>query len=95
FYQIAVTFYFIIGVLEITHWLILKGPVSVASLLAISNTNFAEASEFAGIQAISLLLFIIPYFILFYLSLINFPKNHTSKYRSFLLGNILLLIGLF
>lgn len=95
FYLLVVIFYFIIGVLEITHWLILKGPLSVASLLAISNTNFAEASEFVGIQAISLLLFLIPYFILFYLSLINFPKKYTSKYRFFLLGNIFFLIGLF
>ena len=95
FYQLVVIVYFIIGTLEITHWLIMKGPLSVASLLATSNTNFEEASGFVGIQAASLLLFLVPYFILFYLNLINFPKKYNSKYRFFLFGIILLLIGLF
>ncbi len=95
FYQIIVIFYFIVGLLEITHWLLLKGPLSVASLLAISNTNFTEASEFVGVQSISLLLFLIPYTILFYLSLINIPQKYTSKYNYFLAVIILFIIGLF
>ncbi len=95
FYQLTVVFYFIIGFLEITHWLLLKGPLSVASLLAISNTNFNEASEFLGIQSISLMLFLIPYTILFYLSLIDIPKNYKPKYIFFLGGLTLFIIGMF
>lgn len=95
FYQISVFFYFSVGFLEITHWLILKGPLSVASLLAISNTNLTEAYEFAGVQTVSLLLFLVPYIILFYLSLINVPKKYSSNYKFFLIGLILFIIGLF
>jgi len=95
FYQIIVIFYFIVGLFEITHWLILKGPLSVASLLAISNTNYIEASEFVRVQALSLLLFLIPFVILLYLNLKNLPKKYNSKHKFFLGGFILLIIGMF
>ncbi|MCB0509866.1 MAG: sulfatase-like hydrolase/transferase, partial [Bacteroidetes bacterium] len=44
-YRLAACFYFITGSLEIIHWSLLKGPISVLSLIALVNTNPSESSE--------------------------------------------------
>ena len=49
-FQLTNLFYFIIGLIEITHWVIIKGPISVTSILIISNTNLQESIEFFDLK---------------------------------------------
>jgi len=74
-YQSATLVYFIIGSIEITHWIILKGPLTITSLLVISNTNYQESLEFIDLKATSWLLILVPYTLLFIYSF-RHPPNH-------------------
>lgn len=83
FYRIAAILFFSVGVFEIGHWLVLKGPVSTASLLAFSNTNFVEATEFLSVVNVGSMLSIIPYSILFFFAL-KLPNISYSSYHKYL-----------
>jgi heptose-I-phosphate ethanolaminephosphotransferase len=85
FYYFAASIYFLIGFIEITHWIILKGPITITSLLVISNTNFQEANEFFDLKASIGLLLLIPYFLLFVFSLRTNLELKTSKFKNYLI----------
>ena len=91
FYKIAVVLFFFIGLLEIAHWLILKGPVTIASLLAFSNTNFDEASEFMSVVPFSSIILLLPYCILFFFA-IKPPKQIYNPYHKYII--IVLISGI-
>jgi len=95
FYNLVVVFYFIVGFIEITHWFLLKGPLSITSLFMVSNTNYNEASEFLGAKLSPILLLLIPYCFLFYLALKRPIKMEIPKYKFFIFGLILFILGLF
>lgn len=78
-YYFAVVLYFIIGLIEIGHWIIIKGPLTLTSLLVISSTNLQEAVEFFDLKATLWLLVLIPYTYLFYMALKHTPKIVNSK----------------
>jgi len=89
-YKIAVIFYFIIGFIEICHWIILKGPLTITSLLVMSNTNHEEAMDFLDLKAGSGLLVLILYSVLFIYALRNSPKYYNSKNRYYFLVGVAL-----
>jgi len=94
-YQVAIAIYFIIGFLEISHWVLLKGPITITSLLTISNTNYQEASEFLDLKATNKLLVLIPYTLFSIYAFVNPPKIHKSKNKLYLISLILLILGSF
>lgn len=84
-YQIGTIVYFLIGFIEITHWVILKGPVTITSLMVLANTNYNEAVEFVDLKVSFWLLILLPYAILFIFSFRNPPTLNTSKKKSYLI----------
>jgi len=94
-YQITALLFFLIGFIEISHWIILKGPITLTSLLVISNTNLEEAIGFFDLKASAQLLLLIPYFLLFIYSLHHTPKFEPSKIRIFIIGAVLLVASVF
>lgn len=66
------------GVIEISHWLISSGPLTVTSILVISNTNMQEAVEFLNLKASFGLLILLPYILL-----IVYAFRHPPEYQNF------------
>lgn len=94
-YKLTVILFFIIGILEITHWLIMKGPMTITSLLVISNTNFEETIDFLNLKGSFSLILLVPYTYVFIRALR--PPNLLPKSSIKNLFNIsyLAVIGLF
>lgn len=62
--KIGTIIFFIIGLIETSHWILIKGPITVASILTLGATNFQESMEFLSIKSSFLLLVIVPYIFL-------------------------------
>ncbi len=45
-HKIATVIFFAIGFTEIIHWILIKGPVTVASILTLGGTHFDESFDF-------------------------------------------------
>lgn len=58
--------FFLMGLIEISHWLIIKGPLTTTSLLVIGNTNSQEAFEFLSLKSSIYLIVLLPYAFLFF-----------------------------
>lgn len=84
-YQIGTIVYFLIGFIEITHWVILKGPITITSFMVLANTNYNEAVEFVDLKVTFWMLILIPYTILFIFSFRNPPVLNKSKKKSYLI----------
>ncbi|MDY7396652.1 phosphoethanolamine transferase [Aureibaculum sp. 2210JD6-5] len=95
FYKIAVVLFFVIGLLEIAHWLVLKGPVTIASLVAFSNTNYDEATEFLSVIRLRSIILVLPYFILFLLALKSPSRVYNSNYKYLLMLLVGFIIGMY
>ena len=94
-FQLISTFYFVVGFIEIGHWVILKGPITITSLLVMSNTNLPETIEYFDLKATSGLLILIPYVFIFILSLRYKPKYFQSQTRRFIIGFAMLIATVF
>lgn len=94
-YQLASLVYFFVGFVEISHWIILKGPLTITSILVMSNTNLQETIEFFDLKATSGLMILIPYIFLFFFSFQHSPKYYQSKIRPYLIGVVLLVSAIF
>lgn len=94
-YTIIVFIYFIDGLINLLHWIILKGPLSASSLFVLLNTNLSEATDFLDIKLNYKILFIIPYFIFFYLALKFKPSKIESKNEKYILLGICVFALLF
>ena len=68
-YRTILTIYFLIGCIEIAHWIVLKAPISLTSLLVLSNTTLNEAIGFMEVQSTFWLIILIPYLVLYILSI--------------------------
>jgi heptose-I-phosphate ethanolaminephosphotransferase len=77
-YQFIAILYFFFGFIEITHWIILRGPLTTTSLLVMSNTNLQESLEFFDLKATMELLILIPYISLFIIAI----KYKSTHYQS-------------
>ncbi|MCK5168674.1 MAG: sulfatase-like hydrolase/transferase, partial [Bacteroidales bacterium] len=89
-YQFATLLYFFVGLIEISHWIIIKGPLTITSILVISNTNPQEAMEFFNLKASVELMILIPYTFLFFLSFRHSIRCYQSKIKPYLIGVVLL-----
>jgi heptose-I-phosphate ethanolaminephosphotransferase len=94
-FQFANFFYYTVGLIEISHWVILKGPISVTSILVISNTNIQEAVEFFDLKATYGLLILIPFTIIFVLSIRKKIIPIIHPFKSYVVFTVILLIIIF
>ncbi len=99
FYKTAVILFSIVGCIEVLHWIILKGPLTVTSLLVVSNTNFNEASEFVTQKATFWFLLLLPYIWLFFRTWKNPPRTRAFKGKflissSILFGSLIFISGM-
>ncbi|MDA3953736.1 MAG: phosphoethanolamine transferase [Bacteroidales bacterium] len=94
-FQIANFIYFIAGFIEICHWTIIKGPISLTSILVIFNTNLEESIDFFNLKATYGLLILIPYTIVYFLSIRQSTPNLESKIKTYILSIVLLFAAIF
>ena len=66
--RLGAVIYLLIGIIEIAHWSIVKGPITVTSILVLGNTNYQEASEFMSLKASAWLLMLLPFLLVFVLA---------------------------
>ena len=72
-YVAVATLLFIDGFINLFHWCLLKCPLNASSIFVFMNTNFNEASEFMTVKMTPLLLLLLPYVLLFILTLRHIP----------------------
>ncbi len=94
-FQLVNFFYFMVGFIQISHWVILKGPISLTSILVISNTNYQEAIEFFDLKATYGLLILLPFALVYLLSTRQPTPHINSPYRSYTLLIVLLISTIF
>jgi len=68
FFRLAAVVFFIMGFMEIVHWIMIKGPVTITSIMVFLNTHGQEALEFLSLKKSWSFLFLIPYVYLFIFS---------------------------
>ncbi|WP_435625414.1 phosphoethanolamine transferase [Flagellimonas sp.] len=78
-YQIGVCVYFVLGFIEIGHWIIMKGPLTIKSLLVIGNSNYEEAVSFLSLKSSWALLLLVLYTVLFIFAFRTSPKKLRVK----------------
>nr|WP_299172535.1 phosphoethanolamine transferase [uncultured Allomuricauda sp.] len=93
-YQIGVCIYFIIGLIEIGHWIIMKGPLTIKSLLVIGNTNYEEALSFLSLKSSWALLLLVLYTVLFIFAFRTAPKKIKVKNTLVHIGAIVVVFAL-
>lgn len=76
-YYTIVSLYYIAGFINIGHWVILKGPLTLSSLMVIANTNFQESVEFFDLKATGGLFIILPYSFCYILALKYKPSKQS------------------
>jgi heptose-I-phosphate ethanolaminephosphotransferase len=81
FYYIVVLLCFVIGFVNLGHWILIKTPVTVTGLFVMFNTNLEEALGFATAKNSLAYGLVIPYFVLFFLALRYPPKPNATKGR--------------
>ena len=95
-YRMAVAVLFLDGLLNLTHWLVLKCPLNVSSLFVLLNTNGSEAMEFVSLKASLRWLLLLPY--LFFVVMAFRRVLALPSQKSLLWGvraALLLFVGLF
>jgi heptose-I-phosphate ethanolaminephosphotransferase len=68
-YVMVVLVFFVEGFISLSHFLLIKGPLTASSLFVMVNTNLNEAKEFLELKAGLRLLLLLPYFFLFSLAM--------------------------
>jgi heptose-I-phosphate ethanolaminephosphotransferase len=91
-FKIILTLIFIENLLNLVHWLIIKGPLSVSSLFVVANTNLLESSDFLKLKLEFHFLLLLPYIGLFVFALLKTPKVQYSR-KSFIFLIIMLLFS--
>ncbi|MFY0644621.1 MAG: sulfatase-like hydrolase/transferase [Bacteroidia bacterium] len=84
--RLASIIYLLVGIIEITHWVIVKGPITVTSILVLGNTNYQEASEFMSLKGTPWLLLLIPFVVLFVMAWRSTPQLLTYKRKKVVLA---------
>ncbi len=89
-YRTSVFIYFLIGIIEVSHWIIIKGPLTTTSILVLSNTNLQESIEFMDLKASAGLFVLIPFMLLSFYSFRKTPPYESSKTKLYLAVFLLL-----
>lgn len=94
FYYFAAILVFVNGSIMLTHWLMLKGPMTATSLFVVFNTNYNEAVSFFRLKNNATFFLLIPYVVLFILSMrftFKIPRKKSLTY-SVILGLVVLIV---
>lgn len=70
---------FLAGLIQSIHWILINGPVTVTSLLVVSNTNYSEAIDFLNLKSSFLLLLLIPYVYVAYKAFTKIPDYGNAR----------------
>lgn len=85
YYKSILIFYFTLSLIETLHWLILKGPLTLTSLLVISATNYTESVGYLSLKVGLNLLLLIPLFVLFIKATKKVPVIKLSKLKKYII----------
>src|SRR5690606_34549270 len=97
FYFLATILVLINGFIMLTHWIILKGPLTSNSMYVVFNTNYEEAGGFLNVNSGYEFLLLLPFIILFILSLeytFKYPRIRGRK-ELYILSTVVLIIFVF
>lgn len=94
-FRSAVILYFFIGLIETSHWMLIKGPLTLSSLLVISNTNFVETIDFFDLKASAELAILFPYTLLFLFCIRNPPLVRHSEIKPVIVAIVIISSSLF
>ncbi|WP_339334951.1 phosphoethanolamine transferase [Croceitalea sp. MTPC9] len=92
-YKIALWAYFLIGFIEIGHWITMKGPLTFTSLIIILNTNYEEAVSFLELKSTWGLIVLIIYSAIFIFALRISPKKKKVKNKLIHIGSVVIIFG--
>jgi heptose-I-phosphate ethanolaminephosphotransferase len=95
FYRIGALLFFVMGFLEMVHWIMLKGPITVTSILVMLNTHMQEALDFLSLKRSWAFLLLVPYTFLFIFSFKRSRYFTRYKYKEFILGFLFLVSLIF
>ena len=96
FYYITAILLFINQFITLSHWVVLKSPLSQNSLFVVFNTHMNEATGFFHLNSGPEYLLLIPFIALFILSLIKtfkYPRHDRKQYWT--VGSILIIALIF
>ncbi|MDR0969036.1 MAG: phosphoethanolamine transferase [Lentimicrobiaceae bacterium] len=82
-YRMAVVLFFLVGFVTLTHWILLRGPLTASSIFIFLNTNFNEATEFLSVKLTFRFLWLLPYILLFVLALLYPPRIRKTVYTNY------------
>ena len=74
FYYLTVIICFLNGFVNLAHWILVKGPITAASLFVFFSTNYQESIDFLALKKNYNFLLLIPYLFVFILA-IRFPAK--------------------
>ena len=95
-YVIVASLVFVEGFINLFHWCILKCPLNASSIFVFMNTNYSEATEFMTVKMTPLLLLLVPYVLLFVLTLKHIPDLAFRKKSEIIVWSALwLFVALF
>lgn len=92
-FKIVVVLFFLVGLVELSHWILMKGPITLTSFLVIAHTNWNEALEFIDLRFSLTALLLIPYTWLFYKALRQ-GQSVTSHKTLWIVSGVIGLISL-
>ncbi|MBT8185480.1 MAG: hypothetical protein KJN76_11620, partial [Eudoraea sp.] len=92
-YSIAAIYYFLVGFLEIGHWLVLDGPLTISSLLNFFNSNYNEVTAYIDLKFNNRLWFLLPYTLLFIVTILNPPMIRWYRLRFSIVSFIVVLFN--
>lgn len=98
FYYIALVLVFINALMLLSHWIMVRGPLTSNSMYVVFNTNAEEAAGFLDIKGSYDFLLIIPFIILFILALtrtFNYHRFNPNKKNLLIVGSIICSIIVF
>lgn len=93
-FRIAICAYFLVGFIEIGHWLTMEGPLSIISLLIISNTNYEEALSFLDMKSTWGFIILIIYTAIFLYALRKGPTVKKVNNKLIHIGAVIIVFGL-
>jgi len=95
-YSIAVVIVFLVGLITLIHWILLKGPLTASSIFIFLNTNLNEATEFLSVKFTFRFLWLLPYLVLFILALLYPPRAESKTvYGKYIILFLCLFSGIF
>lgn len=92
FYYVALVLSFVNGLANVSHWVLVKAPLSATSMFVLFNTNQEEAFGFVNLKSSFVYLLVIPYFLFFFKGVeIRNKKNIVSQQHRFIFGGLILI----